>query len=97
MKNQFDQYNRPIPQDLILLVLIVDSEEQAKKILDLDWYCFEGNKTNHIFVSQSKLEEILGGLTDAEIGPDDLNCKYNLVKINDVIKRQNEKDGFYWA
>ena len=98
--NTFDQYNRPIPQDLTLLEFNLEpySEEKVNKILHLDWYCFEGNKTNHVFVSNAEFEKVLDGLNDI-IDPEDcaLKGKIKLVKIDNVLKRYGEEDGFYWA
>lgn len=95
-----DQYNNPIPQDLILLNPFSDIdfiERELKEIEGLNWYCFEGNKTNHIFVSCSQLEKVLDCICDEENTPDDISVgkNWNLVIIDDVLKRFNVEDGFY--
>lgn len=100
--NTNDQYGNPIPADLTLLNSFDELEalpdNQIKAIDNLDWYCFEGNKTRYIFVSQAKLEEILGGTID-NFSPDDVCCRVvpRIIKIDSVLHRWNEKDGFYWA
>jgi len=99
MRNQTDQYGGNLPQDLTLLDVPITelTETEINGINNLDWYCFEGNKTNHIFVSCSKLEKVLGGLID-EISPDDWdNENIELNKIDSVLHRWSEQDGFYWA
>jgi hypothetical protein len=90
-----DQYNGNIPCDLTLLDCPVSelSPVEIKGIDNLEWYCFEGNQSNHIFVSQSKLEEILGGLIDNY--PPEEFASDKIVKIDSVLHRWNES--FYWA
>ncbi len=104
--NQKDQYNKSIPQDLTLLDYPIGelTDGQIKKIDSLDWYCFEGNKTDfqgksHIFVSCVELEKVLDSLLDEENSPDDIGVGKNweIVKIDHVLHRWNLQDGFYWA
>jgi len=92
-----DQYGDNIPQDLTLLDLhpSTASEKEIENIDKLDWYCFAGNKTNHIFVSASKLEVALDELVDT-YGPDEFGRDENLVKIGSVLHRWGN-EGFYWA
>ena len=105
MKNQFDQYGKPIPQDLTLLELgeleKSITKHQVSKILLLDWYAFEGNKTPHIFVSNSKLEQIMDGLLDV-FGPEEcvttvFQGQHPLIKIDTILHRWNNENGFYHA
>lgn len=96
-----DQYNNEIPKDLCLLTWelvpneLLGKNHTLKQIDFLDWYCFEGNKTGHIFVEQKELERILGGPIDGTL-PEDC-AEYNLVKIDSVLHRWTEEDGFYHA
>jgi hypothetical protein len=93
-----DQYGDNIPQDLTLLDLSPYhglTKKEIENIDKLDWYCFEGNKTNHIFVSASKLEVVLDGLIDT-YGPDEFGRGEKLVKIGSVLHRWGN-EGFYWA
>lgn len=94
---QTDQYGQNIPQDLTLLEWNDITSRHASTIdQQLDWYCFEGNKTNHIFVSQSELEKVLDGPID-NLSPDDCILNGNLVKIDSVLHRWTKEDGFYWV
>jgi hypothetical protein len=91
-----DQFNRPIPDDLVLLENVTERVAEAKKIEQLEWYCV-GN-TGHIFVSDAKVTPILGS---HDFVP--LNDVYPLVRTGDLLsidntlKRWNLKDGFYHA
>lgn len=100
-----DQYNNPIPADLTRLQsafeLTSPTDEQIKKLCLIDWYCFSGNQ-NDIFVSQSKLEEIVDGPIDSVCVEDcatdaQLHRGIKLLRIDSVLYRWNESDGFYWA
>ena len=93
-----DQYGNAIPGDLTLLDINIKylSPVELKNIDNLEWYAFKGNKTNHVFVSQSKLEEVLDELVDYYSSAD-VRPKMPLVKIDSVLHRWTEEDGFYWA
>ena len=105
-----DQYNDPLPENLIVLdYTFFDpdtlTEAQIDAIENLDWYCFEENKTNHIFVSANELEKVLGvhfdGATPLPFydgsAPENICPNLKICKIDRVLHRWNETDGFYWA
>ena len=97
--NQKDQYDNNIPQDLILLEIEPGelTNKEIKQIDDLDWYCFEGNKTQDIFVSKLKLEEIKDSILDDFVELGDYLFEGKLLKIDRVLHRNTVRGQFYWA
>ena len=106
MNTVLDQYNQPLPDDLVLLDQcdvssdsfhpINLSEQQIKAINDLDWYCLPGNVRFEIFVSLAKLSAIFTKPFDV-ITPNQISKRINFWKIDRVLHRFNRLDGFYWA
>ncbi len=97
-----DQYNNEIPEDLVLLETNDVTIHFAKKIENLDWYCVR-NKSG-IFVSDKELTKIIGEHDFASIWDIHVNL-FNRAKlengdvslVGNVLKRWNDKDGFYHA
>ena len=97
--NKKDQYGKNIPKDLILLTITpgqLTDKEIAKVCDELDWFCFDNNKTKDIFISKSSLEDILD-LTDDTATPDEILRDYPIVKIPASLHRNTVKGQFYWA
>lgn len=101
MKN--DQYGKPVPTDLVLLNLhdleldIENTKGAIRKIVDLDWYEAKTTpRNNNIFVSAAQLDKIFEDNLIDFYGPEYLNYQNcNFLKIDSVLKRWNETDGFY--
>ncbi len=98
-----DQYGKEIPNDLTCINFLFDllSEEGIKKIDNLDWYTLGDNRSNNIFVSYSKISDDIGVEVD-QIPTEDCFSKtalnlFKLVKIDSVLHRWSEDDGFYHA
>lgn len=98
--NEVIDIQSDIPDDLTLLTPGPAELEphQIKEINELDWYCFEGNRSGHIFVSQNKLEVILGGTIDST-SPSECASgnNFQLVQIGQSTHRWSSEDGWYWA
>jgi hypothetical protein len=91
-----DQYDRPVPPDLVLLENVTERVAEAKKIEELDWYCV-GN-TGHIFVSDVKVTSVLGShdfVPLSDVYP--ILPARSVLFIDNVLKRWSLKDGFYHA
>ena len=97
---KLDQYNNPIPTDLIMLdnSLITDFPDRLDLISYLDWYCPDDKRIGYIFVSQSELSKDLPDFDFDYMQPVDLGLeKSEFLKIDNYLKRWNEIDGFYHA
>lgn len=99
---QLDQYNEPVPDDLALLDsqwLSFLSRSELWAINQLNWY---ETKIAHglIFVSSNELEKCISGLIDFH-SPEDMGLTYwenpTWLKIDQVLHRWNQIDGFYHA
>ena len=97
-----DQYNREVPNDLVLLEnnwLAWLKEEEIKKISDLSWYeIAKQHFTRFIFVSATELEKCIDGLVDFCTPEDVTNCSQNEFEwncIDQVLHRVGMKDGWY--
>ena len=98
-----DQYNNPIPNDLVLLndvQVCALTVKECKAVNKLNWYCFEGNRNKYIFISfeLSTLQnpDLASAFCDAS-SPDDINTLGRLVLIDSVLHRYNVEDDWYWA
>lgn len=106
--NKLDQYNNPIPNDLVIInsirisQLVLEEPSSIDKLNKLKWYGFKGNKTPHIFVSYleaDKISSLIGSLLADSSSPKDFFPLADLVLINSVLHRYSIsiEDGFYWA
>jgi len=96
-----DQYNNYIPDDLVLLNAVPIAEITTlewKRLNDLDWYCFTGNKNRMIFVSYSKANQIssdvMSYLEDADYAKS-FSPDFSISFIDSVLHRSNVFDGWY--
>lgn len=56
-----DQYNEPVPHDLVLLALdCPPTDSQITAIYQLNWYQFGNAHSYDVFVSHKELENALG-------------------------------------
>ena len=98
---KLDQGNNPVPEDLVFLDsawldFLKDTEIWA--INQLDWYVPESMAFRHIIcVSMDKLEKVIEGLVDFTT-PEEMGISNNnWLKVDQVLHRWNETDGFYTA
>ena len=97
---KLDQYGDKIPNDLVFLLsdVVADiSREKFDQILLMPWYTFERNLIPQIFVSSQALREIAGAFDFVSIQDAYNVVARNIVKIDTVLHRYNDRDGFYWA
>lgn len=109
MTARYDQYGSKIPEDLVLLwhdlldnILKSKEDFKLRNIDRLDWY--KAVQYGGIFVSAIELEGAIGTtdayhntdfMTAEEIFGSKVNPTWN--KIDSVLHRWNETDGFYHA
>lgn len=97
-----DQYESPVPDDLVALDMNPADlmEEDLKAVDGLDWY--QPDRDEHpdgshlILVSQAKLSEI--GTEGSDLADCGMDEPLRAVeKIDAVLHRWSEQDGFYHA
>ena len=87
-----DQYDRDVPNDLVILPNINDLDREGFEIVvGNDWY-----EINGILMASAKAIEYLSEADPLDAGID--LSKYDIIDyVANALKRWNEIDGFYHA